>query len=280
MHICAPAEDVALPVGTEGEICVTGPNIMQAIRARAVAVVWCALPCLVMAASCQPTHVVHLACDAGHATLCVLGGSQDSPGACLTLSTRPLQGYWLEPEKTEEVIFQLRPGGATTASARAAQRCFRTGDLGKLSADGRLLITGRVKELFKLENGKFVIPAVLEDKIKLSRFIDQALLFGLNRAHTVVLLNLENLVELRKLLNKPAEMPLEALAADPDVRALVQKELDAMGAGEKSYAWPRAFKIVPTFSVENGLLTQKLSMKRNVITEKYRADLDQLYTPA
>ena len=55
MHICAPAEDVALPVGTEGEICVTGPNIMQAIRARAVAVVWCALPCLVMAASCQPT---------------------------------------------------------------------------------------------------------------------------------------------------------------------------------------------------------------------------------
>ena len=200
--------------------------------------------------------------------------------ACPTLSTRPLQGYWLEPEKTEEVIFQLRPGGATTASARAAQRCFRTGDLGKLSADGRLLITGRVKELFKLENGKFVIPAVLEDKIKLSRFIDQALLFGLNRAHTVVLLNLENLVELRKLLNKPAEMPLEALAADPDVRALVQKELDAMGAGEKSYAWPRAFKIVPTFSVENGLLTQKLSMKRNVITEKYRTDLEQLYTPA
>jgi long-chain acyl-CoA synthetase len=91
-----------------------------------------------------------------------------------------MMGYWNNEEATNEVI--IEPG------------VFRTGDLGKLNGDF-LAITGRVKSQFKLENGKYVSPAPLEENLKLSPFVEQAVLDGRNmlRTYLVVHPNMDSL---------------------------------------------------------------------------------------
>ena len=86
-----------------------------------------------------------------------------------------MQGYWNNEKATKEVI--VEPG------------VFRTGDLGKLSADGFLSITGRVKSQFKLENGKYVSPAPLEENLKLSPLVEQAVLDGRNMLRTFLIVH-------------------------------------------------------------------------------------------
>jgi long-chain acyl-CoA synthetase len=81
-----------------------------------------------------------------------------------------MKGYYKREDATEEVIY-IRPDGSN-------DRVFRTGDLGKI-VDGKFLkVTGRIKEQFKLLNGKYVVPAVLEDQLCRSKYVSQALLYG------------------------------------------------------------------------------------------------------
>ena len=86
-----------------------------------------------------------------------------------------MKGYWNNEEATKEVI--MEPG------------VFRTGDLGKLDKDGYLAITGRVKSQFKLENGKYVSPAPLEENLKLSPLVEQAVLDGRNMLRTYLIVH-------------------------------------------------------------------------------------------
>ena len=86
-----------------------------------------------------------------------------------------MKGYWNNEKATKEVI--MEPG------------VFRTGDLGKLSKDGYLAITGRVKSQFKLENGKYVSPAPLEENLKLSPLVEQAVLDGRNMLKTYLIVH-------------------------------------------------------------------------------------------
>jgi len=86
-----------------------------------------------------------------------------------------MTGYWNNEEATKKVI--MEPG------------VFRTGDLGKLSEDGYLSITGRVKSQFKLENGKYVSPAPLEENLKLSPLVEQAVLDGRNMLRTYLIVH-------------------------------------------------------------------------------------------
>ena len=84
-------------------------------------------------------------------------------------------GYWNNDEATAEVL--MEPGK------------FRTGDLGKLTSDGFLAITGRVKSQFKLENGKYVSPAPLEENVKLSPYVEGAVLDGRNMVKTFLIIH-------------------------------------------------------------------------------------------
>jgi long-chain acyl-CoA synthetase len=86
-----------------------------------------------------------------------------------------MKGYWNNEAATKEVI--IEPG------------VFRTGDLGKLDKDGFLAITGRVKSQFKLENGKYVSPAPLEENVKLSPLIEQAVLDGKDMLRTYLIIH-------------------------------------------------------------------------------------------
>ena len=83
-------------------------------------------------------------------------------------------GYHNQPEDTAKVM--TADGG------------LRTGDLGRFDADGFLVVTGRVKELYKLQNGKYVAPAPLEEKLTLSPFIAQAMLHGADKPYNVAII--------------------------------------------------------------------------------------------
>ena len=110
-----------------------------------------------------------------------------------------MRGYHKKPEATAEVFFQLN-----------GQRYFRTGDLGRMVEGKFLKITGRIKEQFKLENGKYVVPAPLEDIFARGPLIAQSFLYGLNKKHTVLLV-VPNYPEWSALLEKKKKDQLSSL---------------------------------------------------------------------
>jgi long-chain acyl-CoA synthetase len=166
-----------------------------------------------------------------------------------------------------------------TAVALTADGGFRTGDMGRLD-DGFLTITGRIKELYKLENGKYVVPTPLEEAFKLSAFVANAFVYGDNRPFNVALIvpNFDAVRSWGRDHGLAAETPAQ-LAADAKVHALLDTELKRVGAAFKGYEGIKAFALVAEdFTTENGQLTPTLKVKRRAITECYQTRIDALYT--
>ncbi len=154
---------------------------------------------------------------------------------------------------------------------------LRTGDLGYLDDDGFLYVTGRIKEQYKLENGKYVVPAALEEEIKLSPYVANVMIYGDACPYNVALIALD--VAAVKKWAAAESIALQAeLDRDPRVRKLIEEELAMHTASFKSFEKPRAFAlIVDEFSVANGLLTPTLKLKRGEALKRYGHLLKTLY---
>jgi long-chain acyl-CoA synthetase len=151
--------------------------------------------------------------------------------------------------------------------------------MGYLDEDGFLYITGRIKEQYKLENGKYVVPSPLEDQLKLSPFIANSFVFGDNKLYNVALV-VPDMGALKKWAeqNGISGAP-ETLLDNEKVNALFREELDKHSASFKQFEKIKKLKLIPEdFTVENGMLTPKLSLKRRVVLAKYQGELDKLYT--
>jgi long-chain acyl-CoA synthetase len=159
---------------------------------------------------------------------------------------------------------------------RTADGGLRTGDMGFIDEDGYLHITGRIKEQYKLENGKFVVPSPLEEELKLSPYIANTLLYGLNRPFNVVLVVLDE-----PAINKWARdqgLEIKDPTNDQAVRALIARELETRAHHFKGYEKPKAFQLITEdFTVENGLLTPSLKVRRKLVLDLYLAKLEALY---
>ena len=192
-------------------------------------------------------------------------GSKEEDGEVIAYGENIMLGYHNMPEKTKESIND--DGG------------LRTGDLGHLDADGYLYITGRVKEQYKLENGKYVAPAPLEESLKLSAYIDQVMLYGFNRPHNVAVI-----VAAMPAVEKFAEENSisgsgESLLGDPLVRELFQKQLEHYGKDFKSFERPQNFALLSEeWGIDNGLLTPTLKLKREVVEDQFRSQIESLYS--
>ena len=159
---------------------------------------------------------------------------------------------------------------------RTADGGLRTGDMGFVDDEGYLHITGRIKEQYKLENGKYVVPSPLEEELKLSPYIANTLLFGLNRPFNVVLVVLDE-----PAINKWARdqgLEIKDPTNDQAVRALIARELETRAHNFKGYEKPKAFELITEdFTVENGLLTPSLKVRRKLVLDLYQQKLEALY---
>jgi len=163
-----------------------------------------------------------------------------------------------------------------TAKTKTPDGGIRSGDLGRLDEDGFLVITGRVKELYKLENGRYVAPAPLEEKITLSPYIAQAMLHGSGRPHNVALLVADTAAI--GAWAKENGVPEGALLARPEVRSLIASELDTYCKDFRPYERPQDFLLIDEpFTTQADMLTPTLKLKRRNVMKRYGGALEALY---
>ena len=192
-------------------------------------------------------------------------GSVADEGEIIVYGPNVMVGYHKRPEENDKAF--LPDGG------------LRTGDLGHLDADGFLYITGRIKEQYKLENGKYVMPAPLEEELKLSPYIANVMIYGDGRPFNVALVVLSP--DAVRAWARESGLALdEPLERDPRVRALIAEELKTRSRGFKEFEKPRAFALVSEdFTTDNGLITPTLKLKRREVRARYATHLDALYAP-
>jgi long-chain acyl-CoA synthetase len=189
-------------------------------------------------------------------------------GEILARGPNIMQGYWNLPQATAEVI-----DGAGW---------FHTGDIGEIDDDGFLRITDRKKELIVNAYGKNVAPAPIENSLKSSPFIGQAVVIGDRRKFLSALLVPE--FDHLKAWAAKQGIPtgdVAALLADPRVRALYESEVETVNKGLAHYEKLAAWDLLPAeFTLETGELTPTQKVKRRVVYQKYGTVIDRLYERA
>lgn len=186
-------------------------------------------------------------------------------GEIVVYGPNVMKGYHRHPEATAAV---LTPDGG-----------LRTGDRGRFDDDGYLYITGRIKEQFKLENGKYVFPVALEEAIELHPMVQSAFVHGDGRPYTVALVSLDPAAVKAWAARHGVDAEPAAVVARADLQAEVAAELEArLRERFGGYEIPKRWLFVEEpFSVQNGLLTQTMKLKRRPILERYRDRVEALY---
>lgn len=186
-------------------------------------------------------------------------------GEILVKGSCVMQGYYRKSEETREVF---TPDG-----------WFCTGDIGRLDEDGYLIITDRKKELLKTAGGKFIAPAPIENMLKTSRFISNAMIVGDKRKFVSVLIVPDFAAidaEARKAGREFATH--SQTVSDPWVRDLLSHEIERLTASLAQYEKPKRFALLEQeFTYKNGELTYTLKMKRRVIERRYEDVIERLY---
>jgi len=201
------------------------------------------------------------------------------PGVTVTLDTdmgrAPGEGEIIVHGPNVMKGYHNRP--IENAAALAPSGGLRTGDLGTFDADGFLHLTGRIKEQYKLENGKYVTPSPLEEQLRLSPFIANVMLYGDNKPFNVAIVVLA--VDALRTWAERTGVTLGAdPTSDPAVQKLIEDEVARCSDRFKSYEVPKAFVLtLEDFTVESGMLTPTLKLKRRRVLERHARALEALY---
>ena len=166
---------------------------------------------------------------------------------------------------------------AENEAALMPDRGLRTGDLGYLDEDGYLIISGRIKEQYKLENGKYVMPSVLEETLKLSPFIGNVMIHGDGRPCNVALV-VPSVLALQAWAQKTGVTLAEDPTKDERVRALIRSEIERLSVDFKGFEKPRDIALIhEDFTIDNGLLTPTLKLKRREVVARHARVIEELY---
>jgi len=187
-------------------------------------------------------------------------------GEILVRGPNVMRGYYGQPEATAAV---LKDGW------------FYTGDVGYLAKDGQLFITDRKKDLFKLSNGKYVAPQLIESLLKQSEFVSQVVVVGAGRKQPVALI-VPDWESLRAALAEAGEddAPKDRveLSQYPPAVKIVQRDIANLTAQLVDYERIRRIALLPhEFTIDGGELTPTLKVKRKVVDERYGDLIEDLY---
>lgn len=153
---------------------------------------------------------------------------------------------------------------------------FHTGDLGRMTEDGWVKVTGRLKEQYKLENGKYVCPTPIEEAIGMSRFIMQVVLCGANRPHNVALL-VPDWIAIKSELDIDDSVAEDDLVNDERVKALIEADIEDKCSKLKKFEIPQEFAFVAPFTAANNMLTPKMSIRRHMVIREYKDVVASMY---
>jgi len=167
----------------------------------------------------------------------------------------------------------------STAKALDDEGYYHTGDVGYKDEDGHFYITDRIKDLFKLSNGKYIAPLQVESLLKQSPLIGQAVVVGSGRKQVGALIvpDWEALKDDMRAAGHKLEGPREELAADPDIIKRVQKDAVDLTRELSDYERIKRVYLLPReFSIDKGEMTPTLKIKRSVVDEKYSDAIDEI----
>lgn len=189
-------------------------------------------------------------------------------GEILVKGPNVMLGYYNNQTATDEVMNE--------------EGWFKTGDIGELEKGTFLKITDRKKEIFKTSGGKYIIPQVMENKFKESRFIEQVMIVGESQKFPAALIvpNIHFIKEWaeRKAIDFSTETA-EAIVSDPKVVARIEREINTLNAGFGNWEQVKRFALLPNeFSINSGELTPTLKLKRKFITQKYQEIIAGFYS--
>lgn len=174
-------------------------------------------------------------------------------------------GYYNKPEATKAVFTD--------------DGYFRTGDAGSLTANNEIILTDRIKDLYKTSNGKYIAPQMIETKIAEDKFIDQIAVIGNDRKFVSALIvpNFDALKEYAAENNIPFTTNAD-LINNADVHSFIYGRVEMKQADFTSYEKIKRFTLLSEpFSMQAGELTNTLKLRRKVILEKYAAMIDKMY---
>jgi long-chain acyl-CoA synthetase len=177
------------------------------------------------------------------------------------------RGYWNRPEETRNAF---------------VEGWFKTGDIGNLDEEGFLSVTDRKKDLLKTSGGKFIAPQPIENSIKLNALIGTAVVLGDRRKFACVIISPHfPLLEEWARANQVSFSSRPALVAHPKVKALYDSIVADVNRGLARYeTLKRILLVADEFTANDGALTPTLKLRRKVIEERYRKQIDDLYKEA
>ena len=188
-------------------------------------------------------------------------------GEILVRGPSVFKGYWNRPEETQAAF---RDGW------------FQTGDIGHVDADGFLSVTDRKKELIKTSGGKFIAPQPIENSLKLNPLIGTAAILGDKRKFAFVIVSPNfALLEDWARANGIAFSSRSELIAHAKVQALYEEAVEQVNQNLARFEkLKRVLLVADEFTAENGALTPTMKLRRRIIEDRYRAQIDNLYAQA
>jgi long-chain acyl-CoA synthetase len=188
-------------------------------------------------------------------------------GEILVRGPSVFRGYWNRPEETKAAL---------------DNGWFKTGDIGNIDADGYLSVTDRKKDLIKTSGGKFIAPQPIENALKLNPYIGIAAILGDRRKFPAVMIS-PNFVALEEWAraNNIAFNSRAELVANPKVQSLYDGVVEEINLNLARFEkLKRVMLVEDEFTIGNGALTPTLKLRRRVIEERYKKQIDELYAQA
>ena len=188
-----------------------------------------------------------------------------SDGEVLIKGSIIMQGYWQNDEATKECMTE--------------DGFFKSGDLGTIDDDGYLYIVGRKKEIIVTSGGKNVAPEILEDRLRAHTLVSQCMVVGDNKPFIAALITLDpGSLKSWALSNKKGGASVAELAKDPALIDVIQAAVDEANKVVSRAESIRKFTILPVdFTIADGQLTAKLSVKRHVVNQQFAREIADLF---